>query len=654
MKVARNWLAPVRLYLIALAGLGAALVQDLLALGHGSGQAVGDYSLRWLALMAGVGAAALAALVGALAWPRRIEAWGARLLRALRPLGAFNGLGALAVWVGYVVVVFDRFEFHFNHPNGYTWFFLIAVGVGSLFAAAALPGEPYLRIFLLTAVAYGVGVKALGYLPDVTHFPFSLGWSEASRYYYAALPYSQRLFGMDIPLSPLHPSRYLLLGLPYLIPESPLWLHRLWQVILWLLMSGLGGVALARRVAGANRVVFWAFVGWSLLFLLQGPVYYHLMVCVILVLWGFNLARPKRTLAVVILASIWAGISRINWVPVPAFLAIALYLLERPVCARPRLWAYVRPGLLWGVVGVLAALASQAAYIPLSGNEDISKFGTSFTSDLLWYRLLPSPTYPMGVFPAGMLVTLPLLTLIVVNWVRGRANWHAIRVAGLAAMMLVLLAGGLVVSTKIGGGSNIHNLDAYMVLVWVVGGYVGFGRFASEIGQAAPPVWRPWAVIAAIAAVAILWNLNVGHPFRKPDFAQAEFDLQKLKTIVQKYGGDGQEILFITQRQLLVFGIVPGVKLIPEYELLMLMEMAISNNQPYLQAFEQDLARHRFALIVADRQHEYMRDPQKDGFAEENNAWVEHISAPLIEYYEREVYLEAEGVDLLVPKGSRR
>lgn len=654
MRFLSDRLAPVRLFLVVLFGSGAAVFQDLIKIGNGSGQAVGSYSLRWMGLMAGVAVISLAALalMVVLCTPaaeklvRRYELGVA----GLRRLGILNWLAVAGIWVVFVVVVFDRFAFHFNHPAGRVWAFLLATGAGTVFALAPLKQMGSLKSFLLVAILYGVACKALSYAPEVSNFPFSMGWSEASRYYYASLPYSQRLFGVSSPLSFLHPSRYLLLGLAYWIPQAPIWVHRLWQVILWLGLSAAGGMTLARRLPRSERARLWVFTGFSMLYLLQGPVYYHLMISVILVVWGFDLNKPKKTLVFVILSSIWAGISRVNWFPVPAFLVITLYLLERPVSAERKLWRYLLPGVIWAVVGVVAAVASQAAYIPLSGNEDVSRFGSSFTADLLWYRLLPSPTYRMGVFPAGILVTAGLLILILVNWVRGRKDWHMLRVAGISLMMLVLLGGGLVVSTKIGGGSNIHNLDSYMVLVWIVASYIGFGGFASEQGQPSASAWRPWPVIAAIVAVALIWNLNLGSPFKRRDMAQAEYDLNKINQIVQQFSGQGQEILFINQRQLVVFNLVPGVKMVHDYELLTLMEMAMSGNQPYLDQFYTDLRNHRFALIVSERQQDFLRDPERDGFAEENNAWVEKISIPLLKYYRSDIFLDTQGIDFLVPR----
>jgi hypothetical protein len=287
-------------------------------------------------------------------------------------------------------------------------------------------------------------------------------------------------------------------------------------------------------------------------------------------------------------------------------------------------------------------------YVAVSGLSDKSLFGSSFTSALLWYRLFPSPTYPKGVLPAILEVTGPMLVLIGVNWVMGRRDWHPLRLLGLCGMALVLFAGGLVVSTKIGGGSNIHNLDSFILLVLVVGLYIGLGRAASEVGLHMR-VWRPLVLVLVIIAVPVLWNLEIGEPFKQYDMAQAAYDLDKLNGVVQQYAPQG-EVLFITQRQLEVFNLVPGVRVVPEYELLLLSEMAISNNQASLQRFYDDLAKHRFVLIVADQQHDRLQDPALDGFAEENNAWVLNISPYLLKYYQSELHFSTQGIDLYVPR----
>ncbi|MCX8024906.1 MAG: hypothetical protein N3A60_06865, partial [Thermanaerothrix sp.] len=136
----------------------------------------------------------------------------------------------------------------------------------------------------ICALGIGVGLVLLQYLPTISAYPLSLGWSEASRYYYGSLFFAKNIYGISVPLSPLHPARYLLLAIPFAFGDFSIWVHRFWQVVLWLGMSFFASVALVRRLRIENRLVRFLVIIWGALFLLQGPVYYHLMLCGIPVL----------------------------------------------------------------------------------------------------------------------------------------------------------------------------------------------------------------------------------------------------------------------------------------------------------------------------------------------------------------------------------
>jgi len=112
--------------------------------------------------------------------------------------------------------------------------------------------------------------------------------------------------------------------------------------------------------------------------------------------------------------------------------------------------------LAWIVSGSLLAFLSSAAYAQLSGNS-LSQFGSSFTSDLLWYRLMPNATYPMGILPGIGIAILPPALLIACS-LRQPVARDPFRLTLLIGVLAVLLLGGLVVSVKIGGGGDLHNL----------------------------------------------------------------------------------------------------------------------------------------------------------------------------------------------------
>jgi hypothetical protein len=87
--------------------------------------------------------------------------------------------------------------------------------------------------------------------------------------------------------------------------------------------------------------------------------------------------------------------------------------------------------------------------------------------------------------------------------------------------------------------------------------------------------------------------------------------------------------------------------LVPEYEIVTLMEMAMSGNRAYLDRFSQDLAQHRFAVIVTRQQRVVKKE--NEPFAEENNVWIDAISRPLLCYYERRVILESSNTLIMTP-----
>jgi hypothetical protein len=103
----------------------------------------------------------------------------------------------------------------------------------------------------MSAFFLGTGYLAATFWPQISDYPLSMGWSETSRYYYASLFLSERIYGMEIPPPALHPSRYLLQAIPFLINDTSLWFHRFWQVFLWISLPLLTAYLLARHFAFA-------------------------------------------------------------------------------------------------------------------------------------------------------------------------------------------------------------------------------------------------------------------------------------------------------------------------------------------------------------------------------------------------------------------
>ncbi len=569
-----------------------------------------------------------------------------RLFAWMKRIGILCGLISLALLVVLPYLFYGKYGYLFDDLGSHFALVMLVGLAAAVFLRAAFPEKlSWAGAWVLAPVLVMTAVRLAGFIADVNPSPLTIGWSEASRYYYASLFFSKSVYGVQLPLPFLHPSRYLMQSAPFLIPGLPLVIHRLWQVILWIGMSGLTAALLVRRLKVRGIFAVLGVATWIFLFLLQGPVYYHLLVSVCLILAGVDARKGWRSFVIILIASAWAGISRINWFPVPAMLAIAIYLIETPQSRARSLWRYLTQPALWAAAGVAVAYVAQQVYIRISGN-DPSLFRSSFSSDLLWYRLFPSPTYPPGILPMTIAVALPLLVLLGWALLRLRLSW--VRSLGLLGMLVVLLGGGVVVSVKIGGGSNLHNMDAFLVLLLVCATWVAFGHAAPEQREA-KPVRIHWALIALAAVLPFYPLLREVHPFAQVNQLLSKDDAKEVSVRVQQVEAQGGKVLFIWQKQLVTYGQASDPNLESRYETVDLMEMAMANNPAYMNGFYDDLKNHRFALIVSGVQNLIHKDADST-FPEENNVWVERVSAPLLQYYSSSKVLPYSGIQLLTPK----
>ena len=76
----------------------------------------------------------------------------------------------------------------------------------------------------------------------------------------------------------------------------------------------------------------------------------------------------------------------------------------------------------------------------------------------------------------------------------------------------------------------------------------------------------------------------------------------------------------------------------------------MSSNAAYFESFQRDLAAHRFSMIVSEPIRLGLVNEDTRNFAQENNAWVTYVSAPLLEYYQPLTTYDEIGIQLLVPK----
>lgn len=622
-----------RLALLTTSLLAGGAFFQAMGVAQGLGIAIPS-SVTWMAGLALLGLLGLGALAGFAfslhpAAARRLPAWG-----------------GLPLVPAVLLFVFSISAFPFVFSQSYILKLFGAAGCIRLLVLwfLALAGSLALRRFwpapvglAATLLAQSGLILLASYLPNFTDYPFAMGWSETSRFYFPSLFLSSKIYGQPYPWPILHPSLHLLLLPPYFF-DAPLWVHRAWQVILRWGLVGLIAPALLSRFEIPNRPLKWFAGLWIFIYLFNLPLYLHLPLMVFPLLWLFRRDDDRRAWLLVLTLSVWAGLSRLNWYPMPGVLAALLWLLEEKDLRLERLW---KPAA-WVVSGTLLAYAVAQAYIALSG-VDRSSFFTSLTSDLLWYRLWPNETYWLGVLPGIVLLSLPLWFFLLV-----RQRWGWLKGGLIVALLLGLFVGGIFVSMKIGGGADIHNMDAYAVILLVVFAYTFFEKPA-QAGIPARFAWAPLLLLVIIPAWFAQWN-NAG--LTRYDKAASQATLTAIQQRVDSVRASGGEILFITQRHLISMHMLENVTLIPEYEREDLMEMAMANNTAYLERFARDLEARRFAVLIVDPLKFNLLGSNYT-MGEENNAWVRRVVKPILCYYQEDQVFASDKIVIYVPRAEK-
>lgn len=647
-------------------------LQEFYRLAPAAGDWLGKFSPRWgiafIVLSACLAAVFIIFLI--LTWrPGRVDQT-IRLvarLRARLSWGRWLAAG-LCILLPPLLLLFTPLGSLLSGPYLRLVILLISTSLFAIFASnddeeLARPAD-----FLLGVLLAGSAHIIAERLSAVTSYPFSLAWSEGNRLY----GFSIRVDPERYNLSPLSNAqeiptgaagRNLLWGALFLIPNTPIWLHRLWDAILWTAPYLALGYVLARWGRGKafkEQMLHpngwrwtWTFTLWVFLFLFQGPIYTPLILSALLVT---IFARPGKWVGAYIatpLASYYATASRWTWLPASAAWAAIIQLSEFRVHKGEAWLSFLRrlaPVAFLALVGLAAgALANPRLFSPKG-----LKTSTALHQPLLWYRLWPNVNYPEGILLGLVIAALPLVILLV--WLAASKRWRLNWVQSLAYLgaSLGFLAVGIIASVKIGGGNNLHNLDMFLVTLALLAALALHQTLASPTEEgtraAGPGAW-PRLAQALLLLVCLLpaWGaVKSGAPLKLPPQAVVNETLRNIQARVARAAKRG-EVLFLDQRQLLTFGDIQSVPLVPEYEKKYLMDKAMAGDQAYFERFYHDLADGRFALIVSEPLYPNVQE-MTSGFQEENNAWVQWVAKPLLCYYAPVETLSEVRTQLLVPR----
>lgn len=660
----------------------------------GTGKAVGLFSLTWLALFAFfvLFCIALYAIIGTAILDReRLSPVLPKLVSLRNRFFALRWLfiAAILILPAWFLqrtmwgIVFDGVYF-----RALLWFiaaFLLSVLLTH--GDVLIEWKPLLAALILTSSAFTIAVSLQG----VTDYPFSLGWSEGNRLWDYSMYFGKGRYGIaddqDIYVL-LDRGRMLVGGLPFLFKGATIATVRLWIGLTLIVPYFMVGLA-AYIVAEKNIRVLILMTLWVFLFLRQGPIHSPLVLAAALTVFLWR--KPLwMAIPLIVYAGYFAQSSRFTWLFAPGLWIGMLELagastlngkLDRSHWVRAialglsgAFGGYLLPKLM-----PLLHIAASPSVAPNIAEVTEQVANTGVTSDfvayavtdqpLLWYRLLPNPTYGTGILLGLVIAVLPATILLV--WLSSSKKWQLNLWQKLAIFgpLIAFLAVGLVASTKIGGGGDLHNMDMFLVgmaftvfIAWVNG-----GRDAALKNELPP--WIRITLTAALIVPAVtpllqLRSRDYGDEINAlltltdekdaksfdmlPDSSAVDTALGGIQEAVTEFEKTG-DVLFMDQRQLLTFGYVRVKTFIPDYEKKILMNEALSTNYDYYSSFYRDITSQRFSLIVT----EPLRTPIKDSsyeFGEENNAWVTWVSIPVLCYYQEIQTYKKVNVMLLVPK----
>jgi hypothetical protein len=551
-------------------------------------------------------------------------------------------VGAVAVLVLPAVALHGPWRLRFDQA----WIRVILLAPAGVLGGLILPPQAGSRSFraLVGLQAAAAAVLLGAPLEASSSYPFSLDWSEGNRIWASSLVYiTGRYPGLTPELYPDYasPAFFILQGLPFLLPGVTIRFVRVWTALLLVLPSLVlaGSVFLGRNrwPSGALR---WSLVLWAFLFVMQGPAYAPPVLGAMAVVVACRARQPGWGMPATLLAGFFVGISRWTWLLAPAVWSSTWALLD------PSIEESVR----WRRALVLAASGVSGAALSLGwtgwvAHRPLFPYLTSLRHVILKYRLLPNATSALGIAPWIALVSAPAVILILWRWKRGGLWGRRMIPLAVGAGACLLFAIGLVASVKIGAGDNLHHFDMFLIdLVLIAGAMLAGGDDGVILVQGSGRL-APLAAVVLLAPVVSVVALNPAPLSPSDDIARAS--LERVQEAVAEAAERGP-VLFIDQRQLLTFGLVPGASEVWDYELLDLMDRAMADDRDYLARFQEDLASRRFSLIVVNPLPIVWWD-RASRFGEENDAWVRNVSVPILQHYRPVAELDAVGVWLLEP-----
>jgi hypothetical protein len=253
-----------------------------------------------------------------------------------------------------------------------------------------------------------------------------------------------------------------------------------------------------------------------------------------------------------------------------------------------------------------------------------------------------------------------MLVIMLMFFKKNQGKIHWIRKTAIGILIFLFLLGGIVVSSKIGGGNNLHNFDGYLILLmicdlyFVINGVQGDKKLEG-IGMDA--LRRIVLIGICLQAGWIVLYLPGLSDLKTLSSAEAEVDhIQGLVDTVKN--NDQRPVLFIYQTQLIATKTIKGALPVANMDNVALQDFAISNSPSLLSDYYEGISKQTWSMILMPPI--FSENIKNAGFVfgEENNAWITYIAKPLLCSYhsveqsldfDYEIFLPTENAQSCLP-----
>jgi hypothetical protein len=561
-----------------------------------------------------------------------------------------------------VILVLITAIFIFPRPNDYITSYWIKVSIyifTCLFMAYFLLNQKTnLKDFFITASIIFVFSSfiflIISIFLQISRYPFSLYWSEGNRFWDYSLAFgkSRYLFLESRSIfAYIEPGRQLLWGLPFLIRSLAISGMRLWNSVLWVAPSMLLGFSISILENGKDKLKAFFVAIWFFIFLNQGPIYAPLLISAIIIYFASKTENKIFTVFFIVLSSFIASISRWTWAYVPSvWISILLILkIKGPIFRKHNIknliWVFICSSISL-LSGQINRIIDVRTAVFDNNPVNIIQIPLSLKQPLLFERLFPNSIFSLGLLIGIILAVVPIL-LFIFYLLKQEFKNDFFQYFYSSFMLLILFIIGCIASIKIGGGSNLHNFDMFLVTIGLlISTVINKIHFKELINS---HYFSPLIIFFIIALISpALFSFQNNQKLFFYDETKINSVLNDIKYEVTKKKDLG-EILFMDQRQLLTFGYINNVPLVDDYEKKLLMDKSLSSDYLYFDNFYKDLFGKRFSLIVNENSSPTLIGSDY-GFSNENNLYSLRVLQPLLCFYEPLKTYKDEGIQLLIPR----